>query len=273
MPLAARQPSRSAKRSFALSKWYLDVVADDGSAAIGYWANVSWGPLRAAYTSVLTSGADGSSTSLSSARRSDPPAFENRTLRWDVPRLRLSAQMHAVAPPAQHPLLQSRDGEVRWSCHLPRARAVFETPAGPIQGWGYAEHLALTIRPWRLPIDELRWGRCLTDAIGVTWLQWRGPEPRALILLDGAEATDPRIDAGGLAWRGGSLTLEPGRSLRRGLLGSTVLAGRPLLRALAPRAIRALDEDKSICRAEIAIDGRTPARGWAIHEIVRFRRS
>ena len=38
---------------FKLSKWYLDVITEDGSAFIGYAARLEWGPLRVAYGATL----------------------------------------------------------------------------------------------------------------------------------------------------------------------------------------------------------------------------
>jgi hypothetical protein len=32
--------------SFSLTKWYLDLVTDDGGVAIAYWAEVRWKGLR-----------------------------------------------------------------------------------------------------------------------------------------------------------------------------------------------------------------------------------
>jgi hypothetical protein len=35
-------PSPRAPERFALEKWYMDAVDSDGSAAIAYWASLTW---------------------------------------------------------------------------------------------------------------------------------------------------------------------------------------------------------------------------------------
>ena len=63
--------------------------------------------------------------------------------------------MEASAPPIHRRLFESADGIVDWTCEMPRAR----TRIGEVCGDGYAEVLHMTVPPWKLPIDELRWGR------------------------------------------------------------------------------------------------------------------
>jgi hypothetical protein len=154
---------------------------------------------------------------------------------------------------------------------MPRARATLALGERRLTGWGYVEHLDLTLRPWRLPIDELRWGRFASAAGGIVWIHWLGAHPLSLVLVNGREVTDTQISESAIRWRGGSLHLLPGRTLRRGPLGSTVLRSAPLLNAMAPRAARALDEHKIVSRAELSLSGAPVSSGWSIHESVRFR--
>jgi hypothetical protein len=283
--ITPRTKQRRRAGAFHLRKWYLDVTADDGRAAILYHARLRWGPLRFSYAGFLTasvppvtaSGGRCSSPSVvhrASIRAADPPRESPDSLSWSCPRLGASGTWHPAAPPAHRTLLERDDGAVLWSCLMPRARASVSLDGlAPINGWGYAERLDLTLRPWRLPIDTLRWGRFTSDAAGLVWIQWLGPEPRLLLLLDGREidAASARITDDSISWPAARLDLAAGLTLRRGTLNATVLRDTPLLRALAPRAARALDEHKTLSRATLHLPGRPPARGWAIHETVLFR--
>ena len=57
-----------------------------------------------------------------------------------------------------------------------------------LRGLGYAEHLSMTIPPWRLPIDTLRWGRFLSPERSVVWIDWQKEgDGRTWIFVDGTE--------------------------------------------------------------------------------------
>jgi hypothetical protein len=126
----------------------------------------------------------------------------------------------------------------------------------PVTGLGYVEVLTLTLPPWRLPIDELRWGRfCAADG-GAVWIEWRGPHPLKLGLLDGAPA--PFMPE--------RLGLRDHRVLRSGRIGETALAMIPRLDRL-PGRVLGLSETKWLSRGALA-----GSEGWAIHEVVRWPR-
>ena len=259
------------RKGFRLTKWYMDVVSPTGHAAVAYWADLRWGLLHFAYSGFLESAPDHDGRSTSSTRRCEPPTFRDGCLTWNAPRLNIRGRWESAAPPFRCSLLSGPRGDVDWSCIHPRARASVSVGSSTIEGWGYAECLTLSIRPWRLPIHELLWGRFLSDDASIVWIEWRGPEPRVLILHDGREIQGAQIGADGLSWPGGRLALSAGRTLRQGAIGSTVLAKHGLLRTLTPRAVRALREHKSLSRGVLSLSGRPPSAGWAIHEIVHFR--
>ena len=274
--ITPRTTQRRRAGAFHLRKWYLDVTADDGRAAILYHARLRWGPLRFSYAGLLTTSVPSGQDVVhrASIRAADPPRESHDCLSWSCPRLGASGTWHPAAPPAHRTLLERDDGAVLWSCLMPRARASVSLDGqAPINGWGYAERLDLTLRPWRLPIDTLRWGRFTSDAASLVWIQWRGPEPRLILLLDGRDidAAPARIADDSISWPTGRLDLHPGLTLRRGQLGATVLRDTPLLRALAPRVARALDEHKTLSRATLRLPDQQPIEGWAIHETVLFR--
>ena len=146
---------------------------------------------------------------------------------------------------------------VHWDCVQPRARVELRMPDGrTLRGRGYAEVLSLSIAPWRLPIHELRWGRFAGERHGAVWIEWLGPHPLKLVLLDGA-----RVDAMP------PLRLSDEVVLRSGRIGETALR-------LLPRRLPGLglEETKWRSRGELALPGEPPDRGWAIHEVVRWPR-
>ncbi len=61
-------------------------------------------------------------------------------------------------------------GTVEWHCLMPRARVRI----GKRSGLRYAEHLNITVAPWKLPIRTLRWGRFATPSDWIVWIDWQG---------------------------------------------------------------------------------------------------
>lgn len=272
LPLSGEQecsgPPRPRSGSW-LRKWYLDVTSEDGEAAICYRAAIRWGVVRLSYASVLWSRPGVAVESRTSFRRGSEPSQGDGVIAWGDERLGVSGEWAAADGAFERTLHEEPAGAVRWSCLMPRARATVRLNGAVIRGWGYAEVLELSLVPWRLPIDELRWGRFAGAAGSVVWIEWRGSRPVCLVLVNGREAPGARVGDSDVAWAGGHLALGSGRTLRCGRLGSTVLATPPL-RLIAPRSVRAIDEHKVLCRGEMFGEG-APTEGWAIHEIVRLR--
>ena len=260
---------------FSLSKWYLDCVSDRGDVFIAYAALLGWGPLSVRYSSTLRH-RDGEGTiEEASVRESSQPAMEGSTLRWSSRRLSASGIWEALEPPIERMLLQSSLGVVDWRCVQPRATADVSAGRWPrIQGLGYAEHLHLSLPPWRLPIRELRWGRFLSSDDSVIWIDWRGPFPLSIVFHNGvpmerAVVTDSEILLNGRQER---LALDSCTVLKRGPVVRTWLSlGRSMPKALAGRAAD-VEECKWRSRGILEKQGRVAGRGWVIHEIVRFRR-
>jgi hypothetical protein len=214
---ADRELGEESGTSFELRKWYLDCVDADGNAAIAYWAKLRWRYINLYYRTVAINGVERRCTEVS----------------W-----RQSVSMEASAPPIRRRLFEGADGIVDWSCEMPRAKARI----GSVRGDGYAELLRMTVPPWKLPIDELRWGRFIGGGKWAVWIEWRGALPQKWAFGD---AGDVRFD--------------DERVLTDRRIGDAV----PLIKWLLPRRIRRAREQKWCSRASLGDD-----RGWAIHEVV-----
>jgi|SRR5437588_3507654 len=80
-----------------------------------------------------------------------------------------------------------REGAIEWHCVHPRARTTVDLGDGVvIQGLGYVERLEMTVAPWNLPLEGLRWGRFLSDSGSVVWIDWQGEYVRKIVLENGA---------------------------------------------------------------------------------------
>ena len=251
-----------ASRTFQLEKWYLDVVADDGRALVAYWLELRWRSLRVRAASTLVAGPSGATRERTTRLAGAPPRVEDGAVRFACGRLDVEGRWSPIAPAAGATLLDGPQGHVTWECVAPVARVSASAGGETFEGLGYAERLTMTVPPWRLPIRELRWGRFAAAEGGLVWIQWRGDAPRALALRDGRPVPLAEVREDGVCAGGVELALAEAVPLRSGSLGRGPL--RRLAGAL-PAALLRVDERK--WRARGSAGG---ARGWVIHEIVRW---
>lgn len=262
----------SSRPAFDLSKWYLDAVGEDGEVFIGYRADLRLRRLAVSYASALTGGAREART-RSTVRPGKEPDFFEGALAWAEPKLAVAAAWRGEAQTISRTLYESPEGAVRWHCHLPSARAEIACDGVVLRGRGYAEHLSMTLPPWRLPIDTLRWGRFLSPEHSVVWIDWekKGDE-RTWIFVDGAEVQG-EVSEEVVFFEGGRLRLpiENRLVVRAGALSYLLrnLRLSPPLRLF--RRARAMHETKWRTRGVLECGGAPAVEGWAIHEAVRFR--
>jgi len=245
---------------FALTKWYLDVIADDGETAIVYAAHLRVSGLELHYASLLHCDAHGV-RNRTALERAAPEI--SSTIRFAAPGLDVAGIWTPIAEPVGETLLSRDDGTLDWQCIAPRARVELGIDGRTFAGLGYVERVTMTIPPWQLPIRELRWGRVLTERDALVWIDWQGPTMIHRAWRNGARVDPIVVDDHGID---GLVRFENNRVLRQGTIGTTALSmlGRTL-RDRVPASALLLDETK--WRAEVTLDG---ARGSAIHEVVRW---
>ena len=258
---------------FSLSKWYFDCVAEDGRAFIGYLAELCWKSLTIHYQSVLLHSDSKGTQTRFSLRRATPPSVSGSALAWKSSPLRLEGTWTALDPPVRATILDSDAGTIEWHCLQPRATASVRVgKAASICGLGYAEHLRMTIPPWRLPLKELRWGRFLSATDSLVWIDWRGPYSRQVVFHNGAEKQAERITEQQVMLndRSAILNFEECFVLREGALAKTALAKIPNLQRLFPQSVLGIRECKWKSRAVLHRSGTPDSHGWAIHEVVQW---
>jgi hypothetical protein len=257
------------RSSFLLSKWYLDCVSDDGSAFIGYAASLRWKGLSLNYSSILQHRCDKEVEINTTLQEFSAPQVADSSIRWSSSHLKVVGTWKAIAQPIKRTLLESAIGNIEWNCVQPHARA--EIRIGKerrIEGLGYVEHLTMSIPPWHLPFDELRWGRFLSDNEALVWINWRGSNFLNLIFHNGihienALLTDHELEAEEI-----SLALSENRVLREGPLIKTALSMIPGINRLLPFQMLRTHECKWLSRG--VLKKPRAETGWAIHEVVRW---
>ncbi len=258
---------------FLLAKWYLDCVSDTGDVFIGYSAELRWKAVTINYSSVLLHPAHAGTTTRTSVRKCSHPVSDRKRITWSFRPLQIEGAWEALAEPVGHPLLESPRGNVLWSCLQPHSRVEVRVGSDTtVSGRGYVEHLEMSLRPWELPIKELRWGRFLSEHDAMVWIDWQGEMPLTLVYRNGRLLADHSVSDQAVTTRGGQpvLALDHPAVLRDGPLISTALAAVPGIDKVAPLKTLRARESKWLSRGTVnKIDG-PPAAGWAIHEVVRF---
>ena len=258
---------------FELSKWYADCTNDQGDAVILYHAELRVGMLPIHYQSLLLKEPDSPVRAMYSLRRQSAPIVKDGCIEWQSPNWRIRARWHDLGVAHRELLFKSDGGALQWNCIAPRSAACVQIGSGKsFEGWGYAEHLKLSIPPWRLPIHRLRWGRFVNATDALVWIDWSGPYTRRIAYLNGSPApaasiTDQEVVLEG---SGTTLRLEDSHVIREGLLGETALAVFPKLSDLFPDSILNVRECKWVSRAVLRQPGCPDSTGTAIHEEVEW---
>ena len=263
--------SRDLGKTLLLKKWYLDCVADNGDVAIVYLANLRWNKLTLHYGSLLTA-IGGDIHYGSSLRKESLPKLDRDAIILTSRHLGAEGTWQALRAPIKRRVFEGKNGNIDWCCHHPKSQVSLMLPGKTrMIGLGYAESLSLSVLPWRLPLEELHWGRFLSEHHSLVWIDWRGPYQWRTVVHNGDEVeiqslTESRIV---LAQPGVKVELDQGLLLRSGRLGETVFAGVSRLAKVLPHSMLSVKEWKWRSRARLHI-GSVVEMGWAIHEVVRW---
>jgi hypothetical protein len=259
---------------FALIKWYLDCVDDNGRSAIVYSSALIWGPARVSWHGISLHEPGREAIHRSSLASIPQPEWQGAGLVWRAPPLGCTVVCTPAQPPVSRRLIDLPDGAVDWTCEVPAASVAVALAGRPtLAGRGYAERVEMTVLPWRLPIDQLRWGRWISDDGGrsLIWIDWTGPLPRTDVFLHGQPQAGPTVFDDRIEADGQSLGLSDRRTLHSRPLASA-LAGLAHVLSMLPSSWCGVEDTKRVSRARLDRPGAPPTAGWCIDEVVRFPR-
>lgn len=258
-----------------ISKWYLDLVTDDGTALVVYVVSVGWSGVRIDVASTLFAPADAPPVERTVWTGVSAPESDGETARFRHDGLGVAGEWRRASPPLAATLLAPGDGEgegeVRWWCGYPSASAAVEIDGRKLGGCGYVELLTMTRPPWTLPLRQLRWGRYASPSHAAVWIDWSGGPPRRWAWLDGAPRGDATLDGERVVDLGGGASIEvhPVRELcdRRSL---RILSARlPALAPLFPGPLGELRDVKRLARGTLRC-GAAVDEGWIVDEVVSW---
>lgn len=256
---------------FSLSKWYLDCVTDVGDTSIAYVGEVVWGAFRLHYTSLLESKAS-QICQRHSLRKQRPPQTKNGCVYWAANALEVDGEWQVDSAKSKEisikkTIFRSPQGSIEWHCLAPRAIARI----GKRSGLGYAEHLKMTIPPWKLPIQSLRWGRFTSDSHWIVWIDWQGDASQRIVYANGQELHARAVEDSHIELANGArLTMDRSLVLRDGPIGSTALSHIPGLCKTFPARLLRVRECKWRSLGHFEGPGEFATQGWVIHERVEW---
>jgi len=262
---------------FNLRKWYIDVVDPAGRSAILYWSALEWGPLHVCWHAATLYAPGDAPRHRSSLAAAPEPFVNGAEITWRAEVIGCEARARPAMRAVEAELLPGRGpgphpAGVTWRCDAPAARTLIHLAGeAPVEGTGYAERVELRLPPWRLPIDELRWGRWISDQgdRSVVWIDWRGAEAQTRVYADATRAGQAGVEDDEILADGQRLTFVDRRVLHERTLGDLLGSVAALLPAM-PRRWLALEDRKWLSRGMLEGPSGTRDQGWAIHERIVF---
>ncbi|HEY9047798.1 MAG TPA: hypothetical protein VIN08_17950 [Ohtaekwangia sp.] len=256
---------------FHLEKWYLDASDDFHQAFIGYAATLKWKWITLHYSGYTFLDKDGKLRKRNSFSKKVFPLQQDNLIHWKA--FDCSGTWRRSDSAVEETLLDAGNGKsIQWQCTFPKAGTTVSIGDSHIaNGWGYAEKINLTITPWKLPIDELHWGRFLSEDHTVIWIRWIGPVPKTLVYYNGRRITEAIIEHDEINFNQYILRLSHSSKMRTGTITDTVFSRFPALAKLFPKSILQLQENKWLSSGTLHHNNRVMATGKAIHEIVQWK--
>jgi len=176
--------------------------------------------------------------------------------------------------PVESVLFQDSEGrELFWNCHHPKSNVSITSNGKTFRGYGYAETLLMPIKPWLLPLEELRWGRFLSTKNTIIWICWKGMHPLNRLFYNGKLYEDASHANQGIVFNQGNgvLIFEQPVIVRKGKL-SKVIEKYPLLKWVFNNRFLGSVEIKYKASTTFT-DGKGVAdKGWSLFEIVTWKK-
>ena len=259
--------------SFRLEKQYLDCIDDRGNCFIIYVAGLHLFQIRINYSSLIFSDCTGITTGKTSLRKPGKPESGD-IINFNNKNLHIEGQWTRVDDPL--PLFcynADNNQELTWNCHHPRALTEITFNGNKFSGYGYAETLALSIKPRNLPIEELRWGRFLSEEYTIVWTNWKGRYPVNKLYCNGIEYNDPMFEEGRLIFGEGTyeLLFNEISLIRKGKL-SNLFSRIPWMKIFFSIHILNSLEIKYKAKSVLTLNQEISSTGWSLYEIVTWKR-
>jgi len=264
-------------KNFFLDKWFLDFISDSGELMIFYAAKLTWYGVSVSYSSWLSYNPDSGVQFKSRLGKLQLPVTNNGKIIWEDKKFGISGTWESKGKSIQARILESGEGYLNWQCHQPNSKVTLKIGALNFEGKGYAEQLTLTVLPWKVPMDELRWGHYCSDKNDLVWIEMRDEGRRQWVWMNGEEIKDCLIEDNYLSMpeKGIFLNLDRIAVLESekkiySVVGNLVRY-LPGLNKAVPYQFLMADEFKWLNRGTLQEKSGNLSHGMAVNERVNFK--
>jgi hypothetical protein len=258
----------------SLKKWYLDCVDDNGNSFFGYSAELRWHSIHLHFQSYLRYSDQTGIHTDSSLIQHSFPILKKDSIEWNSKPLNLKGNWKSLCHPIHQELFSLKDCTIKWDCFQPHSDCTVHIgEQNIIRGNGYAECLEIQLAEWRLPLQELRWGRFLNNNISLVWIDWIGEKEQHLLFWNGASINHCVIgdECIFIPEHNAVLTFHRHAVLKDSAILSPTLKKIPGLLSVMPSALAQSQETKWLSRGTLKQKNLSDCTGWAIHERVLFQ--
>jgi hypothetical protein len=227
--------------------------------------------MRFVYSGLVFCDAEGLTTEKSTLRKTKKPVV-NGTIHFNNKFLKTGVSLKRTNDPITRSLYKDNgNNELIWNCHHPKALAEIIYNGSIYKGFGYAETLFSPIEPGNLPIDELRWGRFLSDSYTLIWINWKGKYPVNKIFFNSIEYNDAIFENDIIVFGDGIYQLKflEIQLIRKGKL-SRLFSKMKLLKIFFNRKILNSVEIKYKARTSLSKNSIVLSNDWSLYEIVTW---
>lgn len=264
------------KRKFKLNKWFLDFVGEDGTAMIFYAAELRWYEFVVPYSSCLCYDPKNGVSQKSKFRNIQMPEKRKNLIRWSDSKFKVEGLWESLAEPIYERLFDSEEGFLDWKCYQPASKVKLNINNSIIEGKGYVEQLVLTIPPWKIPMNELRWGHFGSNGNQMVWIELKAEDKKQWLWLNGEKMGNSIIEddlisipeKGIILKLNKRVTLESAKKVYT--LTEKLLHYIPGFKKIIPLKFLMADEYKWLSKGQLQRHGGNVTTGIAIHEFVNF---
>jgi|WetSurMetagenome_2_1015567.scaffolds.fasta_scaffold124789_1 hypothetical protein len=250
---------------------YLDCIDDQGNCFIVYWAKTEFFLVRFFYSGLIFSDMEGLTVEKSAIRNTRKPAV-NEVVQFKNKDLEIEVFLKRTGNAIIRSLFKDdKKNELVWDCHHPSSSAEILYHGSIYKGFGYSETLISYIKPWNLPIEELRWGRFLSDSYTVIWLNCLGKNTINKIFINGIEFNDAVFENGDVVFNDSTYQLRFAdvKVIRKGKLSGLFIKMR-FFKMLLNHRILNTTEIKYKARTTFSKNSVLLSNGWSLFELVTW---
>jgi hypothetical protein len=263
--------------NFHLNKWFLDFKGETGEVMIFYAAQLSWHGWSVSYCSWLNYDPIKGVNLKSGFRKVQFPQVNDNLVTWSDLKYDITGTWLALTGMIQSRIFNSSEGYLDWKCYQPASKVTLRIKDKILEGKGYAEQIISTVPPWKIPMDELRWGHFGADGHNLVWIELKENVQQQWLWLNGEKMEYCIIEDGLISIPGKDLILQLDRNV---LLESEkkiysvvgkIVRFIPGFNKFIPHGFLMADEKKWFSLGQLQIQGKKLSNGFSIHEHVNFK--